>query len=287
MQRSGSTVRANVVRLQGDATERRRDLLAAEEPLELRLTEWTHGRAQTHVVAVTMRTPGNDFELAAGFLFSEGLIRSRDDIATIRYCADPDVDGEQQYNIVTLELRSGVDFDATRLNRAFTAYSSCGVCGKASLDALEVRCPAPLPAGPIVPAATLYALPGALRDAQVVFDRTGGLHAAALFDPDGRLLAAREDVGRHNAVDKLIGAELLAGHLPLHDRLLLVSGRTSYEILAKALGAGLPFVAAISAPSSLAAGLAQRFGITLVGFLRDERCTIYSGAARVRMEGQV
>jgi FdhD protein len=283
MRRPGSTVRANVVQLHDGAATRRRDLLAAEEPLELRLTERSGGAARTHVVAVTMRTPGNDFELAAGFLFSEGLIRGKDDVATIRFCADPQVDGEQQYNIVTLELRLGAPFDPARLNRAFATTSSCGVCGKASLAALEITCPAPLPAGPLVAPRALYRLPHALREGQPVFTQTGGLHAAALFDPDGRLLDVREDVGRHNAVDKLIGAQLLAGRLPLYDRLMLVSGRASYEIMAKALGAGLPVVAAVSAPSSLAVELAQRFNVTLIGFLRERRCTIYAGAQRVAL----
>jgi FdhD protein len=287
MRRSGNTVRTNIIQVHDGAATRRRDLLAAEEPLELRLTEWASGRALTHTVAVTMRTPGNDFELAAGFLFAEGLLRGKDDIATIRFCTDPDVDGEQQYNIVTLEHRTGVPFDAAKLNRTFMTTSSCGVCGKASLDALEISCPVPLPAGPVVAPELLYQLPQALHAAQEVFARTGGLHAAALFDTSGRLIDAREDVGRHNAVDKLIGAQLLAGQLPLHDRLMLVSGRTSYEIMTKALGAGIAFVAAVSAPSSLAVELARRFNMTLVGFLRERRCTIYAGAQRVAIETPV
>src|SRR5919109_2326893 len=186
MRRSGSTVRTNVIRLDESAATQRRDMLAAEEPLELRLTEWSSGRERTHPVAVTMRTPGNDFELAAGFMFSEGLLRDQRDIATIRFCADPDVDGEQQYNIVTLEHRLGAPFDPAKLNRAFTTTSSCGICGKASLDALEIACPAPLAAGPIVAPDVLYRLPAALHEAQEIFARTGGLHAAALFDAAGR-----------------------------------------------------------------------------------------------------
>lgn len=281
MRRSGSSVRVNVVQLQEGTSARRRDLLAAEEPLELRLTEWSSGSQKTHPVAVTMRTPGNDFELAAGFLFAEGLLHSKDDIATIRFCTDPDTDGEQQYNIVTLEYRLGVSFDPSRLNRALTTTSSCGICGKASLDTLQLSCPAPLGSGPQVDTGVLYGLPAALSEVQEVFARTGGLHAAALFDAQGRLLEVREDIGRHNAVDKLIGAQLLAGQLPLSDQLMLVSGRASYEIMAKALGAGLPFVASVSAPSSLAVDVARRFNMTLVGFLRDRRCTIYAGEQRI------
>ena len=223
-----------------------------------------------------MRTPGHDFDLAAGFLFTEGLIDGAQDVRGIRYCAVPRE--EQHYNVVSVGVaRMLADFE---MQRNFYATSSCGICGKASLDAIETRC-APVADGPVVDAALLVTLPDELRRAQSVFDRTGGLHAAALFDPAGKLLVVREDVGRHNAVDKVIGAELLAGRLPLSDRILLVSGRASFEIVQKAARAGIPIICAVSAPSSLAVDTARRFGMTLAGFLRDERFNVYAGPQRI------
>ncbi len=255
----------------------RPDHLATEEPMEIRLV--TGGVRQT--VGVTMRTPGNDFELAAGFLYGEGVIGSQEDIARISYCVDPGVDAAQQYNVVNVTLRQDVVPDIAPLERHFFTTSSCGVCGKASLDTLQMRtCPAIQP-GPEISVETLYSLPETLRGAQGVFQKTGGLHAAALFDTDGQLIALREDVGRHNALDKLVGWALLAGKLPLSRCVLLVSGRSSFEILQKSLAAGIPIVCAVSAPSSLAVDLAREFGITLVGFLRDERCNIYTSRERV------
>ena len=245
--------------------------------MEIRLV--THGVSRT--VAVTMRTPGNDFELAAGFLHGEGVIGSREDLAQITYCVDPGVDAAQQYNIVNVTLRPDAAPDLAPLDRHFTISSACGVCGKASLDALQLRsCPVILP-GPEVPVEVLYGLPDTLQQAQGVFRKTGGLHAAALFDENGQLLALREDVGRHNALDKLVGWALMEGKLPLSQGILLVSGRSSFEILQKSLAAGLPIVCAISAPSSLAVDLARQFGITLVGFLRDERCNVYTSRERI------
>jgi FdhD protein len=231
--------------------------------------------AEQRNVAVTMRTPGNDFELAAGFLFTEGLIASQADVRNIRYCSVPSA--EQHYNVVSVTVTRQLELQA---QRNFYATSSCGICGKASLDLIDVQC-APIPDGPLVQGATIVGLPGELRRAQSLFDQTGGLHAAALFDPTGRLLGAREDVGRHNAVDKLIGSELLAGHLPLHTGVLLVSGRASFEIIQKAATAGIPIVCAVSAPSSLAVDAARRFGLTLIGFLRDERFNVYTRADRI------
>ncbi len=235
----------------------------------------------TQTVAVTMRTPGADFELAAGFLYGEGIISSRGDIRRISYCVAPEVDVEQQYNIVNVELRPGVSYDVRSLERHFYTTSACGVCGKASLEQLELRgCPV-IPAGPEVLAQTIYSLPDKLRSTQRLFDSTGGLHAAALFDQDGNLLALREDVGRHNATDKLVGSALLEGKLPLNESIVLVSGRSSFEILQKCLTAGVPIVCAISAPSSLAVDVAQDFGMTLVGFLRGEKFNVYAGAERI------
>ena len=272
IKRPSSTTRVEVVRVEEGAHGRRRDVLATEEPLEIRVDQ--PGAAQ-HNVAVTMRTPGNDFELAAGFLFTEGLIASQADVRNIRYCSVPSA--EQHYNVVSVTVTRKLELEA---QRNFYATSSCGICGKASLDLIDVQC-APIPDGPLVHGATIVGLPGELRRAQSLFDQTGGLHAAALFDPTGRLIAAREDVGRHNAVDKLIGSELLAGHLPLHTGVLLVSGRASFEIIQKAATAGIPIVCAVSAPSSLAVDAARRFGLTLVGFLRDERFNVYTRADRI------
>jgi FdhD protein len=261
----------------GHATTRP-DHLATEEPLEIRIA--AGGRPQT--VALTMRTPGADFELAVGFLFAEGVIAGGADVRRITYCTDADVDGEQRFNIVNVEL-AGAAPDLRSLERHFFTTSACGVCGKASLDALELRGCAPLAGGPDVTADELYRLPERLRRAQGVFDATGGLHAAGLFTAGGELVAAREDVGRHNALDKLVGWAVLQGRVPLHDHVLLVSGRTSYEILQKAIVAGLPVVCGISAPSSLAVDLAERFGVTLVGFLRDRRANVYAHPDRVRV----
>jgi FdhD protein len=257
----------------------RPDTLATEEPMEIRLI--TGGERQT--VAVTMRTPGADFELAAGFLYGEGIVKSSDDIARISYCVDADLDAAQQYNIVNVELRGGREYDLRPLERHFYTSSACGVCGKASLEQLELRgCPVALP-GPEVSAETLYSLPEKLREAQGLFDATGGLHAAALFDEEGNLLALREDVGRHNATDKLVGWAMLENRLPLSGHIVMVSGRSSFEILQKCLTAGVPFVCAISAPSSLAVDVAREFGMTLVGFLRERRFNLYAGHERVAL----
>jgi FdhD protein len=276
-ERARSRTRTRVTVLEAGAARPRADHLATEEPLEIRVV--LDGRTRT--AAVTMRTPGADVELAVGLLHAEGVIDGRERVRRVTYCTDPQVDAAQQYNIVNVELGPGAGPDLRILERHFTMTSACGVCGKASLEALELRgCPV-VPPGPVVDPATLYRLPGLLRAAQGLFDVTGGLHAAGLFTPAGDLVCAREDVGRHNAVDKLVGWALLEGRLPLHDHVLLVSGRSSYEILQKALVAGVPFVAAISAPSSLAVDLARRFGMTLVGFLRGDRANVYAGPERL------
>src|SRR3954454_56299 len=257
----------------------RPDKLATEEPMEIRLL--TGESRQT--VAVTMRTPGADFELAAGFLYGEGILASREDIRKISYCVDSDLDAEQQYNIVNVEVRSGRDYDLRPLERHFYTTSACGVCGKASLEQLELRgCPVVGP-GPQISAESIYSLPEKLRGAQGLFDATGGLHAAALFDAEADLVALREDVGRHNATDKLLGWALLEGRLPLSGHVVMVSGRSSFEILQKCLTAGVPFVCAVSAPSSLAVDVAREFGMTLVGFLRERRFNVYAGQERVAL----
>ena len=274
--RPGPTTRVRIREVSGVLARDRRDDLATEEPLEIRLTG-AGGTRRT--VAITMRTPGHDFELAAGFLHGEGLAGPAD-IATIGYCLDDDVPPEARYNTVTVHLEGPIP-ELPALERHFLTSSACGVCGSASLEALRDRC-TPLPSDSLTLAPTiLYGLPDTLRKAQGVFGKTGGLHAAGLFTPDGTLLAAREDVGRHNAVDKLVGWSAMTGRLPLTDHVLMVSGRASYEIMQKALAAGVPTVCAVSAPSSLAVDLAREFDMTLVGFLRDERFNIYSGQERI------
>jgi FdhD protein len=256
-------------RVVGERAELCDDHLATEEPLEIRL-RW--GDGETSTVAVTMRTPGADPELAAGFLFAEGVIAGAD---RIRRTAVVDT------NVLEVELEDGPVPSLAPLERHFFATSACGVCGKAGLETLRLRVTEALPHGPVVAPEVLRSLPDLLRGGQGLFDATGGLHAAGLFDAAGTLLAVREDVGRHNALDKLVGWALGAGLVPLHDHLVMVSGRSSYEILQKALVAGVPIVCAVSAPSSLAVELAERFGVTLIGFLRGERINVYSAPERV------
>jgi FdhD protein len=268
--------RVRITTVDGGAVRLLRDRIVAEEPLEIRAA----GPGQDPVsVAVTMRTPGNDMELAAGFLFTEGLIASREEIETMRYCGLEEPE-EQRYNIVTVHLRR--PFDPGVFQRNFYATSSCGVCGKASIDQIEVSC-APLPPGPVLTPDVVNRLPQALRAEQRVFDETGGLHAAGLFDPHGELVTLREDVGRHNAMDKLIGHELLEGRLPAAGRLVLVSGRASFELVQKAAVAGIPILCAVSAPSTLAVSAASRLGMTLIGFLRGDRFNVYAHPERVAL----
>ena len=277
VKRRGSKTRTRVRVVEDGRMRVRPDTLATEEPMEIRLI--SGGKRQT--VAVTMRTPGADFELAAGFLYGEGIITSREEVKKISYCVDRTVAEEQLFNIVNVELSGGKEYDLRSLDRHFYTTSACGVCGKASLEQLELRgCPVVSP-GPEVTPETIYSLPGKLREAQGLFDATGGLHAAALFDAEGELVALREDVGRHNATDKLVGWALMEGKLPLGGHVVMVSGRSSFEILQKCLTAGVPIVCAISAPSSLAVDVAREFGMTLVGFLRDKRFNVYSGSERV------
>ncbi|MGH2705724.1 MAG: formate dehydrogenase accessory sulfurtransferase FdhD [Actinomycetota bacterium] len=276
--RPGSKTPALVRVIEDGRVRARSDQLATEEPLEIRLS----AGGTTRSLAVTMRTPGADFELAAGFLHNEGVLHGHDELAEIRYCLDSSVDETQRYNIVTVETRDTQLPDLAGLERHFSITSACGVCGKASLEALHLRGHAPLPSGPVVEPAVLHALPQKLRRAQRVFDATGGLHAAALFSSVGDLVALREDVGRHNALDKLIGWAFLERRLPLEGHIVVMSGRSSFEIVQKCLAAGVPVVAAVSAPSSLAVEVARAFGITLIGFLRGSRFNIYSGHERVR-----
>jgi FdhD protein len=256
-----------------------KDVVTVEEPLEIRVEFTKNGVRETSAVSVTMRTPGNDFELAAGFLYGEGLLRGREDVAEISYCQS---DEPQTYNIVVVKLRSGTLFDPAALSRNFYMSSSCGVCGKASLEAVEVRGCEQIPdEGLSVDRAILSGLPEKLRAQQDLFDRTGGIHAAGRFDEMGELVSVREDVGRHNAVDKVVGEAFLAGKLPLGRTVLAVSGRTSFEIMQKALAAGIPLVVAVGAPSSLAVDLARRFNMSLLGFTRSDGFNVYAGAERI------
>ncbi|MDZ7780193.1 MAG: formate dehydrogenase accessory sulfurtransferase FdhD [Gemmatimonadota bacterium] len=268
-----------VTRYREGVKDRARDALVIEEPLETRLS-WVgeDGEVRTEPLAVTMRTPGEDFELVAGFLHGEGVVSEAEDLAGLTYCRG---DRAQEYNTVEARLRPGVPFDAERMRRNFYATSSCGVCGKASLDAVTTLGCTVLPDGPRVSADLLPELPDLLRARQEAFDRTGGLHAAGLFQPDGSCLDVREDVGRHNAVDKVLGAAFLARRLPASETILVVSGRASFELVQKAVMAGVPIMVAVGAPSTLAVELANRFGHTLVGFARNGGCNVYAGEARV------
>ncbi|MDT5147370.1 MAG: FdhD protein [Mycobacterium sp.] len=270
------TARRRVRHLTADRAITRPETLVVEEPLEIRV----NGSALT----VTMRTPGSDFELAQGFLLTEGVIADRDDALTIRYCdgrAD-DLGGANTYNVLDVTLASGVEAPDVDVTRNFYTTSSCGVCGKASLDAVRLSGRFPVGEDPAtVAAATLKAMPGQLRSAQKVFDTTGGLHAAALFAVDGTILAVREDIGRHNAVDKVIGWALERRRVPLRGSVLLVSGRASFELTQKAVMAGIPVLAAVSAPSSLAVSLAEESGMTLVAFLRRDSMNVYTRADRI------
>ena len=275
--RAKNKTRVQIVKVAKSQRKARQDYVVTEEPLEFRLV----AGGEQRTVAVTMRTPGNDFELAAGFLFAEGIVGGRDEVARITYCVDRDVSEEQRYNIVNIELKTDKMPDLATLERNFYTTSACGLCGKASLDALERRDLCVLKSDIAVSAELLSSLPQTLRKSQGLFDITGGLHAAALFSLEGELVALREDVGRHNALDKLIGWALLENKLPLLNHILLLSGRASFELMQKALAAQIALVCAVSAPSSLAVDLARRFNMTLVGFLRDERFNIYAGESRV------
>lgn len=270
-----SKTKAKVWVVENGQVRSRADQLTTEEPLELRLAN------PSRTLAVTMRTPGHDFDLASGFLYSEGIIHQREDIQHLSYCIDPTVDGNQRYNIVNVILKPELDPDLLTLERHFFTTSACGVCGKASIEALQLRGCTVLTPDLTVSPTVIYSLPEKLRAAQGVFSATGGLHAAALFDQAGTLLKVREDIGRHNALDKLMGSALLADELPLDQYIVLVSGRSSFEILQKCLVARVPIVCAVSAPSSLAVAIAQEFGLTLVGFLRDQRFNVYAGLERL------
>ncbi|MBP2194147.1 formate dehydrogenase accessory sulfurtransferase FdhD [Nocardia goodfellowii] len=264
------TARRPTLRVTATGEVKRPDTLAVEEPLEIRLG----GQSLT----VTMRTPGSDIDLVHGFLLSENIIATADDIVSARYCAGTDENGRNTYNVLDVHLRSPVPVRP----RAFLTTGACGLCGKTALDEVRARTRYPIPAdGGTVGIAALTAMPESLRARQAVFDATGGLHAAGLFTPDGTLLAVREDIGRHNAVDKVLGWALRENRVPAHDLILIVSGRASFELVQKAVQAGVPMLGAVSAPSSLAVDLAADSGLTLVGFLRGATMNIYTGAHRI------
>jgi FdhD protein len=256
------------------------DLLAVEEPLEIRLGFGPAGYREQRSLAVTMRTPGHDLELVIGFLFAEGIIRRYDEVESIHHCLQVRHADEEE-NVVRVELAAGVMPDMEKLQRNFYVTSSCGVCGKSSIESLRTVCAAPVDYGLKITADVIEQLPDRLFQHQAVFAHTGGLHAVALFDGHGAVELVREDVGRHNAFDKVVGASLLQHSLPLSRSMVLVSGRASFELVQKAVVAGVPVLAAVGAPSSLAVDLARHYGLTLLGFVRDGRFNIYCGAERL------
>lgn len=282
MKAGQSLAHTSVTRVKdGDLSADLSDVLAVEEPLEIRVGLRVNGKIEHRAISITMRTPGADLELAAGFLFTEGILKSPDQITTIRHCGIPAKSGSLQ-NTVVVELADSVEIDFKRLERNFYTTSSCGVCGKSSIEALHTGVKAVVDRDHAkVPSSLIHTLPESLRDSQDVFEQTGGLHASALFNTKGELAIVREDVGRHNALDKVIGAMFLAGEMPSSDKILLVSGRASFELVQKALMAGIPILAAVGAPSSLAVELAAEFGMTLIGFVRDGRFNIYTGKPRI------
>lgn len=278
---SASMAARAILKVDQQAARPQEDWIALEEPLEIRLVYSAEGQRQQKSLAITMRTPGHDEELAAGFLLSEGLVRNRSEILGIAPCGP--TSGESRLrNVLKVELAPHVVFDLERLERHFYATSSCGVCGKSSIEAVSVAHCRTIPVGfePLSPE-IIHQLPDRLRAAQAIFDRTGGLHAAAWFDRSGELRALREDVGRHNALDKLIGASWLADGVPLSAGVVFLSGRISFELVQKALVAGVPILAAVGAPSSLAVDLARRFHMTLLGFVRAGRFNVYAGPERL------
>lgn len=302
---SSSQTKTKITTIENNHQVSRWDYLATEEPLEINLID-SEGEKKT--IAVTMRTPGADFDLAVGFLYSEGVIKTKQDIAKISYCLTPEhsrvgssthqnqkinssthqnqnknSSTHQNQNIINVTLQQDITANLPSLERHFFTNSACGVCGKVSIENLKVRGYTALAFNPIINTEVIYSLPEKLSLAQGIFNSTGGLHAAGLFNEQGRLIKIREDVGRHNALDKLIGSALLAEEMPLENAIIMVSGRSSFEILQKCIAARVAIICAVSAPSSLAVTMAQEFGITLIGFLRDKRFNVYSGIERVKL----
>ena len=279
-----NTYSINIIKISERKPNRKQDVLAVEEPLEIKLAFGPIDRRTYRSLAITMRTPGNDRELAVGFLFSEGLIGSIKDIITVRHVGQA-LSEEAKDNVLLVELAPDVPIDFDQLSRHFYTSSSCGVCGKTSIEMIRtVIAHFPRAHYPIVPSDIFLPLPENLRSAQTVFEDTGGIHAAGLFDSKGKLLFLQEDVGRHNALDKVLGEALQKKLIPLRDHILLVSGRISFELVQKALMAGIPIMAAVGAPSSLAVQMAEEYGMTIIGFLRDGKFNIYCGGERVEMQ---
>lgn len=274
---------AQIVKIDGDGIRTQPDLVSVEEPLEMRLGYGTEEDRNKKSISITMRTPGHDFELALGFLYTEGIISGPDDLNAIRYCSEPESEDAVD-NVVIVELKTEVEVDFKKLERHFYTTSSCGVCGKASIEAVQnANCPVIEKKQGMVEASLLHTLPEALRAQQAVFQYTGGIHGCAFFNTQGDLLKMREDVGRHNALDKLIGASLASSDSNMPNSVLLLSGRISFELVQKAAMAAVPIIAAVGAPSSLAVKSAEELGITLIGFLRDKRFNIYTHRERIAL----
>ncbi|MBO3697585.1 formate dehydrogenase accessory sulfurtransferase FdhD [Roseivirga sp. E12] len=271
-----------VIRVGSQSPETKPDLVVSEEPLEIRIGHGESDDRKQFSVSVTMRTPGNDEALCLGFLFTEGIINSMDEVISVKYCEDLGR-AEGMENLMRVELQPFVEISDEQFKRNFYTTSSCGVCGKASIDSIKVSCEALSSESIQVDKKVLFGLPDSLRSAQDVFKHTGGLHASGLFDTEGQLIAHQEDVGRHNALDKLIGEGLIKKTLPLSKSVLVLSGRISFELVQKALRAGIQMIAAVGAPSSLAVNLAEEFGMTLIGFLKDDRFNVYTGKERVTL----
>lgn len=271
-----------ITKVKGNEAEKKQDLLAVEEPLEIRLGFGPKENREQRSLAITMRTPGHDFEFAAGFLFTEGIIHSADDFFRIEYCKDSE--GKLSSNVVRVELQPNIELDWNKFLRHFYTNSSCGICGKASIESLEGMCPHKLHSDFKMKASALHNFNDTMRAAQNVFEHTGALHAAALFDENGKLISLREDIGRHNALDKVIGSALIKGEIPLERHAIMLSGRSCFELIQKALMAHIPIVIAVGAPSSLAAETAENFGITLIGFAKNNRFNIYSSPEKITFD---
>ena len=277
--------KVNIWKIGAEGRQEQEDLLAREEPLEIRIGFETEGIRHQKSISVTMRTPGHDKELALGFLFTEGIIQNLEQVGEI-YQA-PVRKKAARGNIIVVELKPGYELDFKKLERHFYTTSSCGVCGKTSIEAVEIQCPFEIPEHqPKIPAHLIHKLPDMLVKSQPVFDCTGGLHGVAIFDKKGKLIVTREDIGRHNALDKLIGFSMKNNWLPLFENMVLVSGRAGFELVQKCAVAGVPILAAVGAPSSLAVQLAEESGMTLIGFLRNGQFNIYSHPERINIQAQ-
>ena len=271
-----------ITKVKGNSHEAKQDLLAVEEPLEIRLGYGPKENREQRSLAITMRTPGHDFELAAGFLFTEGIIQSAEDFFHINHCTDSK--GRLSENIVRIELQPYIELDWNKFSRHFYTNSSCGICGKASIESLEGMCTQKLHSNFRMRAKVLHGFNDVMRQTQSVFEHTGALHAAALFDETGKLVRLREDIGRHNALDKVIGGALINGEIPLNRHAIMLSGRSCFELIQKALMAHIPIVLAVGAPSSLAAETAEKFGITLIGFAKNNTFNIYSAPEKIKFD---